>query len=69
MLRRWLSSSANGGRALSCNSRCHRQRRLPQLVGIEMWRGSPCAEFGVLKRIFEFLGSFGCQFQDWMILV
>ncbi len=33
-----------------------------------MWRVSPGAEFGVLKLIFEFLGSFGCQFQDWMIL-
>ena len=47
---------------------CHCRRRFPQLVGIEMWRVSPGAEFGVLKLIFEFLGSFGCQFQDWMIL-
>ncbi len=39
----------------------------PQLVGIEMWRGSPGAEFGVLKRICEFLVCFGSQFQDWMI--
>ncbi len=49
------------------HGRCHCQRRFPQLVGNEMWCGSPGAEFGVLKRIFEFLGCFGCQFQDWMI--
>ena len=50
------------------HGRCHRLRRFPQLVGIEMWRGSPGAEFGVLKRIFEFLVRFGCRLQNWMIL-
>ena len=33
-----------------------------------MWLGLPGAEFGVLKRIFEFSGDFGYQFQDWVIL-
>jgi hypothetical protein len=35
---------------------------------MKMWRGLPGAEFGVLKGIFEFLGDFGYQFQDWVIL-
>ncbi len=40
--------------------------------GFHSWLVLKCgvglAEFGVLKRIFEFLVRFGCQFQDWMIL-
>ncbi len=50
------------------HGRCHRQRRFPQWVDIEMWHGSTCAEFGMLIRIFEILGRSGCPFQDWMIL-
>ena len=50
------------------HGRCLRRRRFQQLEGMKMWRGSPGAEFGALKRSFEFLGDFGYQFQDWVFL-
>ena len=49
------------------HGRCLRRRRFQQLEGMKMWRGLPGAEFGVLKWIFEFLGDFGYQFQDWVL--
>ena len=66
--------SASGDVAGMCFGSCceswsvSSSKKVSTVCGYYLWRGSPGAEFGVLKRIFEFLGCFGCQFQDWMIL-
>ena len=56
--------------ALALNhDQCRRQRRCRQLVGMRRWRGSPGAELGVRKRVFEFLEEFGGHFQNWPFFV